>query len=241
MPLNDHAREELSSHITSGLRISIDIQLKDDVKGMKKHLTLSSIVEEVLDNNSLLIHMPIHQGYHYPMPRDESVVMKFFVEPTVYGLPLQFVQRVERDDLVFAEMLIVGKLEEYQQRDCYRLPCNISVEVERPYMPEEQKKLKSKSSDEDDYRPKNRMINFSDGGMLLATDEEIERGEKITLTFDIGQAETVQGLALRTDRIEEGTHLFRVAIQFLGIDKTRRHRFYKYIVEKQLEERRRHL
>lgn len=75
--------------------------------------------------------------------------------------------------------------------------------------------------------------------MLFATDENIQRGDKITLTFDLGGVEIVEGMALRTERIEEGKYLFRVAVQFRSTDKAQKRRLYKYIVDRQLDEIRR--
>jgi len=51
--------------------------------------------------------------------------------------------------------------------------------------------------------------------------------------------ETVEGMALRAERIEDGKCLFRVAVQFRNTDKAQKRRLYKRIVDKQLEEIRR--
>ena len=52
--------------IEAGLRVSLDLQLKNDIQGMKNMLTLSSMVEELQEDGYFLIHMPIHEGYHTP-------------------------------------------------------------------------------------------------------------------------------------------------------------------------------
>jgi hypothetical protein len=70
-------------------------------------------------------------------------------------------------------------------------------------------------------------LDFSDGGMLFATDEDIERGETITLTFDIGRVKTVKAAILRTERIEDGKFKHRAAVQFRirERDKAQKDRF----------------
>ena len=61
---------KVKAEIKASMRVSLEIQLKTDINGMKNMITLSSVVEEVFDDGSLLIQMPMYQGYHYPLPRD---------------------------------------------------------------------------------------------------------------------------------------------------------------------------
>lgn len=220
--------------ITADVRVSLEIELKNDIDGMSRSLTLNSTVEEVLDDGSLLIHMPIHQGYHYPLPRDTKLQLCFFVDLQIYATDVEYVERLEKDGFIFAKLRRRGKITKYQRRDCYRLPYSIPVQLERYW----------RNGNDEEINPElqpteGQMIDFSDGGMLFATNENIDVGEKITLTFDMGKAETAKGMALRTERIEDGKYLFRVAVRFRNNDKAQKDRFYKYIMEKQMEERRR--
>lgn len=218
--------------ITVGMRVELDIQLKTDTNGMENMLSLSSVVEEISDDGSLLIQMPIHQGNHYPLPRDNAFTMLIFAGSEMYALPVMFVERIEQSGFMYAKIRRFGKITPHQRRDCYRLPCSLPVTVERLCLTESEIQQESQPSE-------GQMIDFSDGGMLFTTNEIIEKNEKLALTFDIGQPETIEGMALRAERIEEGKYLFRVVVQFMSKDKAQRQRFYKYIVDKQLEERRR--
>jgi len=158
--------------------------------------------------------------------------MHFFVDSEMYAAPVRFEERTERGGFLFARMRRVGKIKPHQRRDCYRLPCSLPVTVERLWLNEREIYPERQPAE-------GQIINFSDGGMLFATDENIEKGEKITLTFDMGKPETIEGMALRTQRIKDGQYLFRVAVRFRNKDICQQRRFYKYIVDKQLEERRR--
>lgn len=218
--------------VNTNMKVSLDIRPKDDLNGMKNTLTLRTIVEACWDDGTILILMPIHQGYHYPLPQDEPILMKFFVKSKLYALLVQFEERVEQGGFMFAKMRRISKIEQHNQRDCYRLPCSMPVMVERLWQSEREKDSECKPD-------AGRVLDFSDGGMLFATNDNIENGEKITLTFDIGETETVDGLALRTESVEDWTFLFKVAAQFKNTDIVQKHRFYMYIVEKQLEEHRR--
>jgi len=225
-------RNTVNVEIKAAMRVSLAVQLKNDINGMENVLTLSSVVEEVLDDGGLLLQMPIHQGYHYPLPRDESLLMHFYMDSEMYALPVIFEERIERGGFVFARVRRAGRIKPHQRRDCYRFPCSLPVTVERLW-------IKERERYPDRQPTGGRMIDVSDGGMQLATDENIEKGEKLTLTFDLGSVETVEGMALRTDRIEDGSHLFRVAVRFRYTDKVQKRRIYKLIVDRQQEERRR--
>lgn len=218
--------------IKAGLRVSLDLRLKDGVSGTENVLTLSSIVEELLEDGYMLIHMPIYQGYYYPLHQDDSVLMKFRVDSELYALYIAFEERVERKNLVFAKVRRIGRIKLHQQRDCYRLPCFLPTTFERVGRSETPDKGQSRIFE-------GTIVNFSDGGMLFATAENIRKGEKLTFTFDLNETETVEGTVLRTERKKKGDYLFRVAVRFQSEDVFQKRRFYKYIIDKQLEERRR--
>jgi len=80
------------------------------------------------------------------------------------------------------------------------------------------------------------MLNFSDGGMLFASDEHFRIGEKIMLFFDTSKAESVFGTVCRTGR---GKYKHRTAVTFGSMSRAQKDRFYKFIVEQQIEQRRR--
>lgn len=226
-------QSKINIEIKPAMRVSLAVELKNDINGMSNVLTLSSVVEEVLNDGCLLVQMPIYQSYHYPLPRDKTILMYFFSESEMYAIPLLFLERIEHGEFPLAKMRRIGKVTPGQRRDCYRFPCSLPVTVERMWKNERDRYPESQPSE-------GRMIDFSDAGMLFATNEHIEKGEKVTLTFEMCQTtETVEGMALRMDRVEDGLYLFRVAVKFRNTDKIQKQRFYKHIVDMQLEERRR--
>jgi len=216
------------------MRVSLEIRNENAADGMSSFVMLSSVIEEILDDGRLLIHMPLHHGYHYPLPRDNPFLMSFFEGTKMYALPVQFEERTQRDGLMFARVRRVGGIKSHQRRDCFRYPCSLPVVIERL-------NKNKQSADDEQQAAEGQMINFSDGGMLFATNEELEKGEKIALAFDIGRAETVTAVALRVESVTDGNFRYKVAVQFRIKDKDRaqKQRFYKYIVEMQSLERRR--
>ncbi len=79
------------------------------------------------------------------------------------------------------------------------------------------------------------MINFSDGGMLIATDANLNQGENVTLDFSIGEHETVGGVILRVERTEYARPRFRAAIAFNNATADQKERFYRFIIDRQVE------
>jgi hypothetical protein len=79
------------------------------------------------------------------------------------------------------------------------------------------------------------MINFSDSGVLIATDELFDINETVILDFNIGEREVVVGMVLRTEKAENGSLAHRVAIKFDSVSKEQQDRFYRYIMTRQVK------
>ncbi len=222
------ARKETRSAggLAEGTKVSIDIRIFDE-QGKRGVVSLSSVVEEIYPGGFFLVRMPMRNNACYLLPRDEMFLVYFTADTEASGgdmfvIPARFVERVERAHSVCAKLEPLGKIERSQRRDCYRLPLSIDVSLKRV-------------RGEDILSADARMINFSDGGMLIATDAEIDIGESMVLDFDIGNHETVKGVVLRKEKVEFGRPRFRAAIEFNDADKSQKERFYRFITEKQME------
>ena len=214
-----------TARLAHGTKVSIDIRVFDS-KGKRGSLSLPTVVEEVYPDGFFLVQMPKHHCSFYPLPRDVMFLI-YFTEDNEQGgdadmfvIPARFVERIERQTSVYAKLEPLGRVERSQRRDCYRLPLSISVSLRR--------------ADGEDEFADGRMINFSDGGMLIATDVELKNEENITLDFSIGDRETVEGVVLRTEETL-GRPRFSAAIEFSNAGMEQKERFYKFIMEKQIE------
>jgi len=212
--------------ITADTKMLLEIERPIGDNGTRNILSLGSYIEEVISDDFLLIKMPIHRGYNYLLPRDTPITAYFFMHARMFSLTVQFIERMGRDGLEYAKMRVMSKIQPGQRRDCFRLQqCTLPVMVERV--------AKRKS----DQPPpvECMMLNFSDGGMLLATNASMEVGETLTLFFDIGTAETVEADVLRLENPYEGPYRQNVAVRFLHKCIKQKQRFYKYIVTQQRE------
>jgi len=208
--------------IVPDAKILIELERFADSES-KSVLSLGSYIEEVLGDNLLLIKMPIHRGYNYPLPRNKPINAYFFMHSRMFSLSFLFLECVERDNLGYAKVRVLGDLQPGQRRDCFRLQeCDMPVLVKRehkdgPMMPA--------------YCE---IINFSDGGMLIATNEEMTVGEAITLAFDIGTIETIKAEVLRIEA-PFGLYNHSIAVRFLHTCKKQKSRFYVFIIQQQRE------
>jgi len=224
--------------VTADMKVLLEIERLGGVSEIRGRVSLVSYVEEVLPDGCFLIQMPAHKGYNYPLPRGKAIQMYLFAKSRMFSLAVLFVERVERDNLMFAKMRRIGNIKADQRRDCYRLQCTLPVMVER-------------ITDKKNEPPppiQCRMVNFSDGGMLFSTNEDFIILEKLVLAFDIGTDETVDAEVLRYERSEVGLNpqlyangekgevcRYQVAVRFLHKCQKQKDRFYRYIIEQQRE------
>jgi hypothetical protein len=234
-----HQQQE-KIEIQADMRVLLEIERLGIGNEIGGRVSLGSYVEEVLSDGVFLIQMPIHRGYHYPLPRNNPIQMYLFAKSRMFSMAVLFVERVERDNLMFAKIRRVGNIMANQRRDCYRLQCTLPLTAERI--------VDSKAEPPPPIEC--RMVNFSDGGVLFNTNEDFDIRDKLTLTFDIGTIETVDAEVLRHERAEveaqpqpqtEGDEekapvfKYKTAVRFMHKCKKQKDRFYRYIVEQQRE------
>jgi len=218
--------------ITADMKVLLEIEQFNESNEVKSRISLGSYVEEVLPDGNILIQMPIQRGYHYPLPKGRPILMYLFAKSRMFSMNIMFLDRVEREGLMFAKVRRLSEIVSNQRRNCYRLQCTLPVMVER-------------TADGKDEAPPPipcRMVNFSDGGVLFTTNEDFTISEAVTMSFNIGTDETAEAEVLRFEQAdisvagtELETHRYKVAVKFLHKCKKQKDRFYRYIVEQQRE------
>ena len=236
--------------VKADTKILLEIERKNPVDGISDWLSLGSYVEEVLDDNHILIQMPMRRGYYYTPP-NTPVLMYLFAKLRMFSLMVQYVERVERGKLMYAKMRLLSDIQPNQRRACFRLECSLPVMVERTdqtILPAI-KTGKNCEAAADGQAAGNQeanaqMVNFSDGGMLFATNDDYEVGENVTLSFALtlfsvdGEIpETIDGVVLRVESPYEigGAYKRNIAVKFTHKCKKQKDRFYRFIVEQQRE------
>jgi len=210
--------------IQPDMKVLLELEQSSETDGFDIQLSLYSHVEEVMPDGYFLIKMPIHRGNYYPLPKYKPFLLYLFVQFRMFSLTVRFVERVKRDNLVYAKIQPVSKIKPDQRRDCYRLECSLPVII---------KPLGTDNKQESPLQGK--ILNFSDGGLAFATNETFEIGETLTLTFEIGTTETVEAKVLVLEKADIEGYRHRVSTRFVHTCKSQKERFYKYIVAQQNE------
>jgi len=215
------------AELKADAKVTLDIA-QDGGGGTGVVLKLKSVVEEITDDGGLLVQMPQHRGAVFPLTGDMDVTLRFIADSVMYALPVRYTARVARGGLLYAKLLRTGEPTHEQQRECFRVCCAIPVTAS----------LVGRGGAEPVY---GRTVDFGEGGMKFASDVELKKDELVGLRFNAGQTETVIGKTLRTERAERGAFRYNAAILFQTDDAAQRQRFYRFIVEWQMEERRKKL
>ena len=198
------------------------------------NLRLSSAVEEVLEDDCLLIKAPAYKERVYYLPSNTPILMVLLENSSRHILPVQFVKNVIQNNVVFTQVRRLGDVEQHQRRDCYRLPMSAPLMIERV------------PPDGEEYPPdspafEGRTVNLSDAGMCFNTNEEFHEGEKLLLTLNIGTEEVIGAEVIRSESSPHLKYELRTAVKLSHMDDFQERRFYKFIVDKQNEARRREL
>ena len=179
--------------------------------------------------------------------------MYLLTNSRMFSLNVRFVEYIRYDKLAFVKLRCCSDIVSDQRRNCYRLQNTFPVMVER-IAGGKKTKLMKPAQHELPLPMGGHTIDFSDGGMLIATNDHMEIGESVHLTFylDTEETETIEAEVLRFERMGrvdtellETTELsepmkyepfrYKVAVKFSHKCKKQKNRFYKYIVNQQLE------
>jgi len=211
--------------IKPDMKVLLELEQTSGTDGLATHISLGSHVEEVMPDGCFLIKMPIHKGYHYPLPKHKPILIYLFAQSRMYSLTVLFVERVKRDNLMYAKVRQLSDIKSNQRRDCFRLLCSLPISAERP------------AADDDEKPPPfcGKMLNLSDGGLAFVTKEAVKAGEILTLTFNIGTVEIIEAKIRSVEKIEGKEYRYKASVKFIHKCKLQKDYIYKYIVEQQLE------
>ena len=216
--------------IKVGMKVLLDIGVIMDSAIDNAVLTLSSSVEKVFDDGTLLIQMPMNKGTYYPMYRNDRFTLRLFSENTMYNASAQFLKRVVLDNLVYANVELISPIRSGQMRSSYRLPCLLDIVLADLDEPEDGQVARMFEA---------KAVNLSTGGMQLVANENVKPGEDFILTINTGLTETLTAKVVRVEPGESSSrYKYKVGVKFENLDNEQQAKLYKYIINQQLEKRR---
>lgn len=211
-----------NAKIKTDMKINIDLAHSVDENG-KRGLTLNSVVEQVVDEHTLIIQMPIYKMAYYPLYYKEEFMIQFTTEHSVFSVPARFLGKLKRGGLTFAKVELIGPVRSGQKREFYRLPCSIPTMLGRV------------NEDGDVAYSKCSSQNISCGGMLLLTNEAVVPNEIIKLKFDIGTVETAYAKVIRMESSRGKVYKYKCSANFIDLSYEQERKLNKFITAKLLE------
>ena len=212
--------KQTNIEIKPDMKILLELEQTSGTNGLATQISLGSYVEETMPDGCFLIKMPIHKGYHCPLPRHKTILMYLFAQSRMYSLIVLFVERVKRDNLMYAKIRQLSDIKSNQRRDCFHLQCSLPISAERPI------------ADGDEKPPpfQRKMLNLSDGGLAFVTNEAVKVGEVLTIAFNIGTDEVLEAKVRAVEKLEVKEYRYKSSVKFVHKCKLQKDRIYKHIV-----------
>jgi len=217
-----------SPKVVAGMKIIIELDSVSDDGSINK-ISLGSYVEELLDSDTMLIQMPIHKSYNFPLPKNQNIRTYFFAGIRMFVLDINFIENVKQGEMHFAKIRRVSELTPFQRRDCFRLEKALPLMIQRIALNEGGEPIEPTDS---------KLIDISDGGILFASDDNYELGERIFATVELNYhtLETLGGEVVRVEQTYGArAHKYNYSVRFHHTDNKQKDRLYKYIVDQQRE------
>ncbi|MCR5272170.1 MAG: flagellar brake protein [Lachnospiraceae bacterium] len=207
-----------------------------------------SSVEDVLDEDTLEIDMPIEGGRVLLLPLDVRYEFIFFSGSSLYRAKGVIVERYRRDNIYMLKIAFKTPLAKYQRREYYRYPCLIDIQFalldEEEWNKDNMAQLFADIAKHDSDRVKNgRVLDLSGGGMRFSTLESLQGNDYLLIvirlcndTFDKKYA--IPARLIASDHAEGYKSLFHNRVQFVFRDIKMREEIIRFIFEEERSMRR---
>lgn len=240
----------MDSVIRPGDKIEIRIVQQveqNSINGDSIHV-YKSCVEDVLDEDTLEIDMPIESGKVLLLPLDVRYEFIFFSKSSLYRARGVVVERYKRDNIYLLKIEFKTPLTKYQRREYYRYPCLIDMKY--VLLDEEEWKQTNVNLLYNEIVEKNpgrfkdgKVLDLSGGGMRFSTPVSLLGGDYIMVvvhlvndSFDKHYA--IPGRLIASDSVEGFKTLFQNRIQFVFRDMKVREEIIRFIFEEERSLRR---
>ena len=163
----------MTEQITTGTRFEISVVHKQKI--IKSY---NSIVEEMLDGETVLIYAPIEQESYVKLHSYELYFVKFDLNEKYLVYECYIQRPVYLGNLMLYEIKLIGNGEVIQQRDYFRMPFYAPLSFYPSEMDESGNPIIR-----DIYEAI--MRDISGGGLKMASKFSVNENNSVHLTFDI--------------------------------------------------------
>ena len=212
------------SIIKPGMKMNIDrVVSVNNIE--RSFLNLTSVVEYVSNNRTLLIQLPSYQSYNYPLRPNDTIDLRVFTEYKIILISARYIKQVKEGNMMLAKVQLFGNIKTIQRRSHFRLHCATNLFGVRMDDMEEQETGSFSGI----------TIDVSTGGTSFASEQILRPSEVILLEIDFGKIEMVLGEIVRIEKNREGAIANKISVKFKNhANRAQQDRIHRYILNMQL-------
>jgi len=207
------------------------VKLGDKVEISKKKEVimtdiLSSIVEQVIDNNHMVIQVPIESGKLVFLDSSTDYYACIYTDRGLFRGEVKVTRRFKEENIHYLELSWKTPLKKYQRRQYYRMKCILNFQYQ---------------NENADEWTEGTLLDISGGGIRFSTRKMMRINSKITCKLDLdidGKIHhiTTMGTVVQSEGIEPDLIRYQNRIRFEELKAEDREVIIRFIFE---EERRR--
>jgi len=206
------------------LQIGDKIEVVTHCGHVSKEKSSYSLVQDIPDNRSLLITLPMAAGHPVILEPNQMVKINFFRNDGEFYFSARVVERIKLESILLVRIVQISSLERLQRRTFYRFRTILPVlfTFEESAMPKGQY-FKGYAKD------------ISGGGIRLYTEKFIPTNSQIEcrIKMDDGREIVLSGKVLRVRKVQDAEKQYDVGICFVDIPEKIRDRIISFIFEEQ--------
>jgi c-di-GMP-binding flagellar brake protein YcgR len=210
--------------IKSVLQVGDKIEVVTNYGHASKEKSSYSLVQDIPDNSSLLITLPMAAGHSVMLEPGQIVRINFFRSDGEFYFSARVVERIKLESFLLVRIVQVSPLERLQRRNFFRFKTILPV-LFRFVENNEPKSIYYKGHAKD----------ISGGGIRLYTEKFIPISSHIEckIKMDNAQEIVLNGKVLRVRKVQDAEKQYDIGICFVDIPEKIRDRIISFIFEEQ--------
>lgn len=236
----------ISKFISIGDKIelqAVDRMTEEQTEGARK--THSSMVHEILSEDTLEIVMPIEKSKLILLPVDSEYDLIFYGKSGLYQCFARIIDRYKSNNVYILVVELTSNLRKYQRREYYRFSCALEM-CARNLQEEEVQALESRQP----YAltpglplKQSVIVDISGGGLRFISSQKYEPDSLLYISYHLlkgGERKEYEviGKVLGVRDLENRPGIWEHRVQYYDMDVNTREEIIKYIFEEERKSRR---
>ena len=236
-----------SKYVSIGDRVELQsVSRGGEDTGSTAGRVYTSVVQDILSEDSIEIRMPIEKSKLILLPVDGEFDMIFYGASGMYQCLARVTDRYKSNNVFLLQMELTTNLQRYQRREFYRLRCALemhtrlleeseiqAMESLEPYTLEKSLPLKQSVA-----------VDISGGGLRFVGDYPYEPNSLIYCQYSLDMGEKKKDYSLMAKilvsiEVENKPGSYEHRAQYINIDTSEREEIIRFIFEEERKRRKR--